>query len=407
MDEPYRGGMETDSLGIGREIRRNRRWRGLSLDELAGLCGLTKGYLSKIENGVVAVDRRSTLVKIASALQVSIADLGLNHVLVEQPDSEAQAAIPDIRYALLATSLDDSDAPSSRSINELAEETTRLAEWRQACRYVEVGRALPTLLTDLHAVAAQGGEQGPDALRSIVQAAQVTTLLVKNLGAVDLAWVAAERGHQAAVRLGDPLWIAASEFARTQALVGLGAYQRADALARKAVELLRTDTPESLEVYGTSILTSAFCSGVLGSDDPEEAVREAAGIAKRTPGMNAFFLAFSVTNVDLWRMSIALETDDAVRAAEVASGVRLENIPARSRQVAFLIDHARALHALRGRDGEVLQLLRNAHKLGSARTSHSIWAREVIAEMLARARRDSGGRELRSLADRMGMLHAV
>lgn len=399
--------METDSLGIGQEIRRVRRWRGLSLDELAGLAGLTKGYLSKIENGVVAVDRRSTLIKISNALKVSVADLGVNHVLVELSDSEAQGAIPDIRYALLATSLDDSDTPPSRSITELAEETTRLAEWRQACRYVEVGRALPALLTDLHAVAAQGGEQGTDALRSIVQATQVTTLLVKNLGAVDLAWVAAERGHQAAVRLGDPLWIAASEFARTQALVGLGAYQRADALARKAAELLRTDTPESLEVYGTSILTSAFCSGVLGNDDPEEAIREAASVAKRTPGTNAFFLAFSVTNVDLWRMSIALEADDAVRAAEVASGVHLENIPARSRQVAFLIDHARSLHALRGRDGDVLRLLRHAHKLGPARTSHSIWAREVVAEMLARARRDAGGRELRSLADRMGMLQAV
>jgi transcriptional regulator with XRE-family HTH domain len=407
MGEPYRGGMETDSLGIGHEIRRIRRMRGLSLEVVAQKAGFTKGYLSRIETGATPVDRRSTLTAIANALECSVADFGVQHVLVDPADSEARGALPAIRHALLDTSLDDSDEPARRPISELAEETVRLAEWRQACRYVEVGRALPVLLTELHAVAAQGNDQRPEALRNIVQATQVATLLVKNLGAVDLAWVAAERGHEAAVRLGDPLWMAAAEFARTQALVGLGAYKRADTLARKAAALLETKTPESVEVYGTSILTAAFCSGVLGTDDPEDAVREAAELAKHTPGNNAFFLAFSRTNVDLWRISIALEADDPVRAAEIAQRVRLEDIPAKSRRVAFLIDHARALHKLRGRDADVLQLLRKAHKLGPSRTSHSIWAREIVAEMLGRARRDAGGRELRGLADRMGMLQTI
>lgn len=401
--------METDSLGIGQEIRRIRRMRGLSLEVVAHRAEFTKGYLSRIENGTAPVERRSTLTKIARALECSVADFGVKHVLIDPADteSEAQGALPAIRHALIATSLDDGDEPASRSIAELADETRTLAEWRQACRYVEVGRALPALLTDLHAIAAQGGDDRSEALRSIVQAAQVTTLLVKNLGAVDLAWVAAERGHEAAVHLGEPLWIAASEFARTQALVGLGAYQRADTLARKAAALLDTKTPESIEVYGTSILTAAFNSGVMGTDDPEAGIAEAAELAAHTPGTNAFFLAFSRTNVDLWRISIALEADDAVRAAEVAARVRLGNIPARSRQVAFLIDHARALHKLRGHDADVLDLLRQAHKLGPSRTSHSIWAREIVGEMMGRARRDAGGRDLRSLADRMGMLQAI
>lgn len=400
--------MNTESsLGVGYEIRRIRRSRGLSLEAVAGRAGLTKGYLSRIENGVVPVERRSTLSGIAAALECTVADFGIQHVLVNPSESEAQGTIPAIRYALLGTSLEDSDEPSDRTLDELAAETTKLAEWRQACRYLEVGRALPALLTDLHAFAARGGNDGTDALRNLVQAAQVTTLLVKNLGAVDLAWVAADRGHDAAQKLGDPLYIAASEFARTQALVGLGAYKRAEALARNAAAMLDTGTAEAIEIYGTSILTAAFCANLLNTEDPEEAVREAADLAKLTEGNNAFFLAFSRTNVDLWRISIALEADDAVTAADIADRVRIENIPARSRQTAFLIDHARALYALRGKDDEVLSLLKRAQKLGPTRTSHNMWAREIVAEMMGRARRDAGGRALRNLADRMGMLQAV
>jgi transcriptional regulator with XRE-family HTH domain len=399
--------VDAETYGIGQEIRRIRKWRQLSLEALAGRAGLTKGYLSKIENGHVAMDRRSTLNRIAEALNVSLADLGAEHFLSDQGNAEAQGSIPDIRFALLASSLDDKDTDSTRPIDVLSSETTKLAEWRQACRYTDVGKALPTLITDLHAVAAGGGTDRPEALRSIVQAAQVTTLFVKNLGAVDLAWVAAERGHEAALRLDDPLWIAASEFARTQALVGLGAYQRADSIARKAAELLRTDSPEALEVYGTSILTSAFCASVMNNDDPRAAVSEAIDVARHAPGTNAFFLAFSQANVDLWQMSILLELDDAVAAAEIAATVNLNDIPAKSRKVAFLIDHARALHAIRGRDSDVLKLLRQAEKLGPTRTHHNIWAREIVGEMFGRARRDAGGRELRGLVDRMGMLHAV
>jgi transcriptional regulator with XRE-family HTH domain len=410
MGEPYRERMaiDSDSLGIGAEIRRLRRWRGMTLEALAGQAGISKGYLSKIENGHAALDRRSTLAAIARGLRVSLADLGAEHVLADHEDHDADAAIPAIRFALLATSLDDADHRAGRSADELAIETDRLATARQACRYSEVGRALPALLTDLHATAALAhGAERDTALRSLVQAAQVTTLLVKNMGAVDLAWVAAERGHQAATRLADPLWVAASEFARTQALIGLGAYSRAEALARKALTLLRTDSESALEVYGTSILTAGFCASVTGSDNPTAAIMEAEEIARRTEGINAFFLAFSPTNVDLWRISIALECDDPVHAADVANGVNIDKIPMKSRKAAFLIDHARALHALRGRDTDVVHLLRQADRLGPTRTRHNIWVREIVAELVQRARRDAGGRELRGLADRMGLLGAI
>lgn len=395
--------MDNDLPNIGQEIRRLRKWRNLTLEQLAGLSGLTKGYLSKIENGNAGLDKRTTIKAISDALQVSIADLVGDHFLMEPSDGAVLGSVPDIRIALLSTGLDGPGLPPSRAMPELNAETQQLAEWRQLCRDLEVGRALPRLITDLHASVAGGGNDRTAALRNIVQATHTATLFLKTLGAVDLAWVAADRGHQAAILLDDPLFIAASEFARSQALIGLGAYERADVLAQHAAGLLNPKTEADVEIYGTSVITTAFTAQIRG-DDPEEAIREAMAAAERTEGTNAFWMNFSRTNVNQWRMSIALEADDPVRAAEVAREIRATDIPAKSRRVAFFIDHARALHALRGRDAEVVSLLRKADKLGPTRTRNNVWAREIVSELLLRARRDAGGAELRGLADRMGLL---
>lgn len=48
-------------------------------------------------------------------------------------------------------------------------------------------------------------------------------------------------------------------------------------------------------------------------------------------------------------------------------------------------------------------MLRKADKLGPTRTRANVWAREIVTELLLRARRDAGGAELRTLADRMGL----
>lgn len=398
--------MSEDPHNIGSEVRRLRKWRGMTLDALAGQAGMTKGYLSKIENGHTALERRSTIKAIADALRVSVGDLTGAGYLADRSLQNATGAIPDIRLALASTSLDGAGpfASPRRTIAELGPEVQRVAEARQLLQAEVVGRSLPPLLIDLHAVAEGGeGDDRPAALRSIVQAAQTSTLFLKNFGEYDLALNAAERGHQAAVLLDDPLFIAASEFARVQALIGLGAYERADALARHASQLLTPKTEIDFEIYGMSVLTAAF-TGQMQGIDPEEALREARDVAEHSPGSNAFWMNFSRTNVDLWRLSIALESDDPVKAAEIAAGVRPEDIPAKSRRASFLIDHARALHALRGYDDQVVKLLRKAEKLGADRTRHDVWTREIVTELLLRSRRDAGGRELRGLADRMGML---
>ena len=64
-----------DEENIGARIRRYRRSRGLSLDQAAGLAGISKPYLSRIERAERPIDSRGLLLQIATALEVSVTDL--------------------------------------------------------------------------------------------------------------------------------------------------------------------------------------------------------------------------------------------------------------------------------------------------------------------------------------------
>lgn len=394
---------------IGANIRARRKALNLNQEQLAGLTGYTKGYVSKVENGHAAVDLRSTLVKFANGLRCSVADLTGSFVpTTDTATNAATGSIPDIQFALVSSSLSEPRAKAQRTMDELGVETTRLAELRQACKYERVGNALPALLTDLHAVAAGGrGHDRVEALRSVVIATQVTTLFVKNLGHPLLGYLAAQRGCEAATLLDDPLWMAVAEFAHSQALIGMGVYDQAEERSRRAKNLVNTDSDAALQVYATSILSIGFCQVTQRTGTAAAAIEEARGLAQRVKNPNKFFLGFDQSNVDLWDISQALEAEDPVYAADVAKSLDPESILLRSRRAAFFIDHARALFALRPSDPTVVELLRRAEKLAPVRTRKNVFAREIVGDIFERARRDAGGTHLLGLADRMGLVRAV
>jgi transcriptional regulator with XRE-family HTH domain len=62
-------------MPIGERVAYWRRRRGTSQRVLAGLAGISQPYLSKIENGGKPVELRATLVALADALRVSVAEL--------------------------------------------------------------------------------------------------------------------------------------------------------------------------------------------------------------------------------------------------------------------------------------------------------------------------------------------
>src|SRR3954469_16872561 len=100
---------------MGTRVRYWRQRRALSQTALAGLAGISQGYLSQIETGTREVDSRATLSRLADALQVSAANLEGQPADPGTPElTRAAAAMPAVRAALVAASLGD-DTVSGRS----------------------------------------------------------------------------------------------------------------------------------------------------------------------------------------------------------------------------------------------------------------------------------------------------
>ena len=66
--------MDENQRYIGQNIRSTRIMLGLTQQELADRCSLSKGMISKVENGVV-VPALATLTKIAKALHIKLSNL--------------------------------------------------------------------------------------------------------------------------------------------------------------------------------------------------------------------------------------------------------------------------------------------------------------------------------------------
>jgi transcriptional regulator with XRE-family HTH domain len=395
---------------IGRRLRQVRHARGKSLAVIAGLAGISAPYLSMIERGERALDRRSLIVKLANALEIAPSDL--TGLPVPAPaDGDADANVDAVRQALMAVSL---DRPGGQvlDLDVLRERVAKLRTTRRACQDDVVGQQLPGLIHDLHATIASGRHGDGVALAELAVSlhVSVTVQWLRDAGApADLRWHAAALAELAAQRLDDPLPLGVAAFGTAMVLLSTGAFD----LARQHVEgiapRVSTGTDPGRRVAGMLALTSALLAATQDRyADADAPLDEAAELARRTgedhDHHSYWSLSFGPSNVEIWRASIALEAGDHDRAIAVGKGLRPEVIPSPKRRAAFLIDHGRALARLRGRREDAVLALRAAERLSPMRVHRNPIVRDVLAELLVRTERDAVGRELRGLAYRAGVL---
>ncbi|MGH3888000.1 MAG: helix-turn-helix domain-containing protein [Pseudonocardiaceae bacterium] len=91
--------MDTEEArSIGARARMIRRRRGLSLDVVAGLAGITKTYLSMLELGQRGFNRRGLIEDLANALGCAVADLtGQPARPLDRATKDAMATLTSIR----------------------------------------------------------------------------------------------------------------------------------------------------------------------------------------------------------------------------------------------------------------------------------------------------------------------
>jgi len=395
----------------GARIRFWRLKRGLSQRTLAGLAGLSQGFVSQVEAGLKEIERRSTLVHIADALQVSVAEIVGQPFFPSDPQhARALTAVPEIRAALVGLAYLDFLPAPGRSLAELDAGVRKLMRCRRSCDYADAAQMIAPLLRDLCATAY--GPQSKDrteGLRLLTLTTYTAAFVLKYLGFVDLSLAAAERCHDAARELGAPEWVGLAEYSRLHMLppesrdVGRQlASATTDLLARELT------SPDVLQAYGMLHLTTAWTEALAGDVDAAgshlDEAEEIAGQLGPDPSDGGFAqMNFGPTNVAQWRMSLALEAGEPGRAVKLARGFQPGAINSTSRLAAFHIDFGSALAAGRRNDAEALAEFVHAERVAPQRVRLSPVVRDTVGAMLRRARADAGGDVLRGLAARVGV----
>jgi len=231
-------------------------------------------------------------------------------------------------------------------------------------------------------------------------------IMLRHFGLTDLAWVSADRGRRAADLLGDPVWRAAAAFECAQARTAASKSRALLSTARRADELQPHlgDDRFAHQVYGMLHLSAALACVVQGDHGGAHAHgAEAAQVAAPLGDRDDAFELFGPANVGVWRASFAVEAGNAGQALAYADAIEPRLLASNNRRAALHLERARAC-AMLSKDGDAVRELRQAERLSPAQTRHHPLIRELVTDMLTRARREAGGRDLRGLAWRMNLI---
>lgn len=386
----------------GTRIREIRTWRGKSLRVVAGLAGISAGYLSRVERGKRALDSRRLLFALADALQVAPSDLtGQPYPPTDAGESAGHAATQALRALLRDAEIGELATDETHLLYELERATDAADAASAASDYAALGDLVPGLLGALYAPR-DAERQARN--RLLVRALHDAFYLAKDLGHGDLAWSVSGHLERAALDLGEPTWGAVAGFVRSHAVVGEKSRQRALQLAQHAAELVSPDHGDAGQVYGMCHLSAALHSAAAGNPSAVQAhLDEAVDVAGHTGDGQFAGLKFGPTNVGAWHLAVHLELGDPGRAIEHARAVDVTALPSAGRQATFYSDLGLALARLRGREPQAVEAIRRAEELAPSRVRTRPAVRSVVTELLNRTRRASTGRELRGLAYRMGI----
>jgi transcriptional regulator with XRE-family HTH domain len=127
---------------VGSRIRQYRHDRGLSLNQLAAMSGISKGYLSTLETAGTADPKHrpsgETLYAIAEALGVTMSDL-LGRKLIVQPDTQIE---PSLREFADSADLTEADVQMLASIQWRGQRPQTTERWRYIYQAITTSKSL-------------------------------------------------------------------------------------------------------------------------------------------------------------------------------------------------------------------------------------------------------------------------
>lgn len=403
--------MDVTDQHVGRRLREVRSWRQLSLTAVAGLAGITPAYLSMIERGLRPVTKRSILEALANALQVAPTELtGAPYSPADPVGAQAHASLHEVERVLSAIDLGIDPGVPPVPWAQLRQQVAHLnAVLRPEADYAAQGAVVPNLLLNLHAAYVREPAHRREILVALVHVYHSAAVLTKNLGVRGLPVVAARLAQQCAEELDSPEWLGFAVWLRGHAAGSRGRAYQYSSSVRAIDQLTSAGDPNVTQIAGALHLNAALAAAAQADADTTRTHLDvAAALAATLPAQrdNFAFLHFGEPNVGVWRVSLATELGEGPKVAELAAHVNPNALPAKARRAMFYADLGRSLVADRATVDKGVQALVAAERIAPQRVRNNMFVREAVADLLRRAQRDAGGRELRGLAWRMGVAPA-
>jgi len=390
---------------VGSRIRAWRRRRnGMSQQLLADLAGVSQGYISQIEAGKRPLERRSTQVAIANALNISVAQLvGLPTDRTDPVLDRALTHVPAVRRVVVELSAGERHRPERdrESLNTAARAVTHL---RATADHAAL---LPRLAGLLQDISGHGLAMAPQ----LMEVVDGGVYALKAIGELDLARSLVEVVSPSVREFDSPQWTGQAQYSWVQSFPPESAALGAKIAQRAADELQGVPDGEALQVYGHLRLMSAMAAAVsLRGDEARAHLAEAEQLAatlgepERIGELAAGFNGnwFGPTNVAFWRLAVAVEMGDLGDALAVSKRIDLDAMPVPSRLVYYWTDLARAL-AAGGRDHDALHALSRAERAAPLHFRFNPAVRDLVHTLINRAKRRAIAGELTNLARTLGL----
>lgn len=391
--------VQPDNTGARIKYWRLRR-NGMTQAVLAGLSGVSQSYISQVEAGRKMIDRRSTLVQIAKALRVTVADLlGQPGDPTDPVKAGAADAVPTVWAALIEIE-EGERRHGTRPLEQVQSDITRLDQLRTRSDYAAMMTELPDLL---HNAAALGG-------LPLAQAAYQASACLRVLGYRHLSLTAAKIAVTAAQDAEHAAWVGASRFTYTLALPveAAGVASRVATRALTDLQAAASGSTDARQMLGQLHLAAGFTATVDGRTAEArahlaEATREANSLGDPEDGGGFNQSCFGPTNVGLWHMAIAAEMGEHGRVIELAREVRPDPLRMMNRHQAYWMTLGSALTHTGRHDNEALVAFIRAERAAPSTFAMNPVGHDAVITMVRRARRRSVSGDLRVLARRIGI----
>jgi transcriptional regulator with XRE-family HTH domain len=373
----------------GTIVRALREANGLTLAQLAGMCGYSISALSRMETGRQPLRDVDTLRKIVDALGVPAALLGLAE---HRPGTTAMFA--SAARVGTSTTADEGDAMRRRAFLAAAGLTGASLAWPHradaaltapdpaallterlgdvllgpitpgepaspaavdralrtaqqdflACRYLDLAHALPLVIAAGEATIRE--TDLPAAHGLLATAYTLASRVLTKLDASGLEWIAADRALRAAASAHDPLISAEAQRMVASAARRAGHHDRAQALTLAATEHLTVTgadpSPAHLAMHGMLYCSASYAAARAGDRDrAAELLDDAAATARQLVG-DPFRHKALTANIVSHRVSTSYLLGDAGTALRHAASLPLSQIPTVERQARLLVDTALA-----------------------------------------------------------------